>query len=184
MLFRSLSAQLAAATTEEGVALTEDTPAFEEITWRLHKVGGFTQVSQELQMDSPLAIETLLTRLFAITIANKNERNIIRGSGAGEPLGILSANCTISVATATNNAFAEADALTMLSRFKPIGGGEPVWIMHRGVIPDLNNFNASNQDLVDWRVGVNGALLGYPIDRKSTRLNSSHMSESRMPSSA
>ena len=33
-------------------------------------------------------------------------------------------------------------------------------------------------------IGVYGALRGYAVDRKSTRLNSSHGSESRMPSSA
>ena len=32
--------------------------------------------------------------------------------------------------------------------------------------------------------GLNGRQLRYPRDRKSTRLNSSHVSESRMPSSA
>ena len=37
------------------------------------------------------------------------------------------------------------------------------------------------------RVEVEGAVLAarsYPVDRKSTRLNSSHIQKSRMPSSA
>ena len=32
--------------------------------------------------------------------------------------------------------------------------------------------------------GAFGSLLGKPVDRKSTRLNSSHNNQSRMPSSA
>ena len=36
----------------------------------------------------------------------------------------------------------------------------------------------------DERFDENGQSKSHPVDRKSTRLNSSHMSESRMPSSA
>lgn len=159
----ALAAGLSAATTAENAAMTEDEPQFRQIEWRLHKVGGFTEASNELISDSPLAIEGLLTSLFSITIGNKNERNIIRGSGAGEPLGILNATCTIGLATASNGVFGEADALGMLSRFKRLSAQTPVWIMHPGVLPDLNSFAASNIDMVDWRTGISGTLLGYPI---------------------
>ncbi|UCG10733.1 MAG: phage major capsid protein, partial [Dehalococcoidia bacterium] len=71
----AMAAGMSAATTEEGAALTEDQPGFKQITWRVHKVGGFTQASNELIADSPQAIEVILNRMFAITIANKNERN-------------------------------------------------------------------------------------------------------------
>ena len=35
-----------------------------------------------------------------------------------------------------------------------------------------------------FRTSVRGVKKGIPIDRKSTRLNSSHIQKSRMPSSA
>ena len=164
----ALAAGLSAATTEENAALTEDEPVFRELNWRLHKIGGFTEASNELISDSPQAIEALLTNLFSITIANKNERNIIRGSGAGEPLGILNAACTVGVATASDNVFAEADALNMLSRFKRLSAQQPVWIMHPGVIPDLNGFTSvTSVDMVTYGggdgPGVSGTLLGYPV---------------------
>jgi hypothetical protein len=38
--------------------------------------------------------------------------------------------------------------------------------------------------LLDWGGGLPDFVAGHPEDRKSTRLNSSHNSESRMPSSA
>jgi HK97 family phage major capsid protein len=158
----ALTAGLTAATTPEKTALTEDEPAFTQLQWRLNKVGGFTQASLELVEDSPQAIEALLSRLFVIAINNKNERNVIRGTGAGEPEGILNAACAIGITPNTNNAFGEADALAMLSRFKPLGG-QPVWIMHRGVIPDFANFTASGSDLVNWNAALRGELLGYPI---------------------
>lgn len=159
----NLSAGVGAVTTEENAALTEDQPVFREVNWRLHKVGGYTEVSNELMSDSPMSIEGLLTSLFGIAIQNKNERNIIRGSGAGEPLGILNAACTVAFTTAANNAFGEADALGMLSRFKRLSTSQPAWIMHPGIIPDLNSFAANQGDIVDWRAGLSGTLLGFPM---------------------
>lgn len=159
-----LSAGVGAVTTAENAALTEDQPLFRDLEWRLNKVGGYTEVSNELISDSPQSIEALLSQLFAVAIANKNERNILRGSGAGEPLGILNAACTVAVTTASDNTFGEADALAMLSRFKRFSMQQPVWIMHPGILPDINGFTASNADMVDWRGnGVNPTLLGYPI---------------------
>ena len=50
---------------------------------------------------------------------------------------------------------------------------------------DVARVEAATKHAADW---VNGRLkdgdYNMPADRKSTRLNSSHMSESRMPSSA
>lgn len=160
----ALAAGLSAVVTEENVAMTEDQPGFRELTWRLQKVGGYTEVSNELIQSSPLAIETLLTNLFGVTVASLNERNIIRGSGAGHPLGILNAACTVAVATASDNVFGEADSLSMLSRFKRLSLQQPVWIMHPGVIPDLAAFvDSSYTPLVNFATGVGPALLGYPI---------------------
>lgn len=160
----ALSAGVGAVQTEENAALTEDQPVFREINWRLHKIGGYTEVSNELISDSPQSIEVLLSNLFGIAVANKNERNILRGSGAGEPLGVFNAACTINVTTASDNVFAEADALSMLSRFKRLSTQQPVWVMHPSVIPDLNSFSATQGDIVSWRGdGVSSTMLGFPI---------------------
>ena len=55
------------------------------------------------------------------------------------------------------------------------------WDFYRGMTPE--QIEASRRlDVIGWR--PTWPLGGGRIDRKSTRLNSSHMSESRMPSSA
>ena len=40
-----------------------------------------------------------------------------------------------------------------------------------------------NNDFIGW-LTIEGTDISYPVDRKSTRLNSSHTDSSRMPSSA
>ena len=70
----------------------------------------------------------------------------------------------------TKLVYNKKNVLDYWSKFKKI------WVM---VSVDGNHSN-----LEYWRNGTNYGILLKNLDRKSTRLNSSHMSESRMPSSA
>lgn len=155
-----------AATTAEGSTLTETQPTFTNLEYRIHKIGGHVEVSNELIADSPQSIEALLRSLFGIAIGAKNERNILRGSGVGEPLGILNAACTIGVTTATNDVFAYADVLAMWARFKAVAGS-PVWIAHPSLIPDIGVLAVASGSPVVWAGNLAGGqpntLMGYPL---------------------
>ena len=69
-----------------------------------------------------------------------------------------------------------------------------IWLDEHGVAHDFHDFKKQGlpeRELdhwlrtVDWQVLLNRKGTTWRgLDRKSTRLNSSHMSESRMPSSA
>jgi HK97 family phage major capsid protein len=162
----ALAGRITATATAEMTALTETQAQLVELEWTIHKEGGYVEVSNELIADSPMAIDVLLRRLFGVAIASKKERHILRGSGAGEPLGILNAACTIAATTAADNAFAYVDALTMRSRFKRVGG-EPCWVIHPGLWPDIGKFEVSAGSGGVWQAnlqtGLGSTLLGYPI---------------------
>ena len=132
----AFAAGIVTTSTAEAAALTETNAAFKEINWQVHKIGGYTEVSNELIADSPTAIETLLRGLFGIAVASKREFYILRGTGVGEPLGILNAPAAVGVATNADNTFAWVDACSMLARFKQVTG-RARWVMHQGVLPDL-----------------------------------------------
>lgn len=163
----AMAGGVAATTKAEGATLTETQPTFTILEYRIHKIGGFVEVSNELIADSPQSIEALLRSLFGIAIGAKNERNILRGSGAGEPLGILNAPCTIGVTTAADNTFAYADALAMTARFKAVSGSAPVWIAHPSLIPDIGVLSVASGSPVVWAgnlaAGQPNTLLGYPL---------------------
>lgn len=155
-----------ATATGAGASLTETQPTFAQLQWRLHKIGGYVEVENEVGEDAPM-LEALLRSLFAIAIGSRNHRNILRGNGAGEPEGILNAACAIGVATTTNNVFSYSDSLNMLSRFKSVGG-QPVWIMHPGVLPDvgvmeIGTAGAGAVFLANGGGGSPSNLHGYPI---------------------
>lgn len=147
-----------------GAAFTETEPSFTMLNWRVNKLGGITEVESELIEDSPFAIEALLRGLFGVAIAAKNERNILRGSGVAEPLGILNSAANIGITEATADSFTWTDVTKMYSRFKPISG-QPVWIIHPSVWPKIMTM-ANGTDAV-WQANLGGGptnvLNGYPI---------------------
>mgnify|MGYP000952697103 FL=1 len=158
--------------TAPGATFTETEPSFSKLSWRLNKVGGITEVENELIEDSPFAIEALLRGLFAVAIAARNERNILRGSGVGEPLGILNCEAAVGVDDATTGDFKWDDVASMYSRFKSVGGS-PVWVIHPSVWPKI--MKMTNGSTAVWQANMQGApanlLNGYPI------LVSEHMNQ-------
>lgn len=155
-----------ATAVEMGATLTKTEPSFEMLEWRLHKVGGYTEVDNELIETSPASIEALLSGLFGIAIQAKTERNILRGTGVGEPLGILNSAAIVSITPATNNLFSWPDVGAMWSRFKS-AGGSPDWLIHPSIWPDILTMelgsNGANAWTLNMQSGQGQNINGYPI---------------------
>lgn len=165
----ALAAGVTAAAKGEGATLGNTNPSFTELNWRVRKVGGYTKASNELIASSPQSIEALLTALFRIAIAAKTEYFILRGTGVGEPLGILNSAAAKSSSAASSGTYAYADALTMLSLFKPVSGvtAKFAWIMHPSLWPQIGKFQVGTSAQA-WVANMQGTiaqqpLLGYPI---------------------
>lgn len=160
----AMAAGVKATKSKEAGALTETTPAVEMMSWRLHKVGGYTQVTNELASDSPQAIEMLLTQLFGIAVASKKEYYILRGNGVGEPLGILNSAAAVGVTPTNNSVWAYQDAANMIARFKRISGNAR-FVQHPSIIPD---YAATGWTQGNNVINING--LGY-----GDTINSEHL---------
>lgn len=132
--------RMTSAKRSEKGAYTETQPEFELLKWRVNDaVSGYVEASRELRQDSAVAIEALLRQLIGVTVNSKLEYYILRGSGQGEPLGILNWAGRINVTPATDNSFTYEDALAMIARFKSVSGGG-VWLHHQSVLPDIGQF--------------------------------------------
>ncbi len=153
-----------ASFTDAGAEFTETQPAFSTLNWRLNKMGGVTEVENELIEDSPFAIEALLRGLFQVAISARNERNILRGSGVGEPLGILNAASAIGVSDNTTGNFKWEDVGAMYAKFKGMGGA-PVWIIHPSVWPKIMTMNNSSVSVVQTNLnsGTPNTINGFPV---------------------
>lgn len=151
--------------TEETAAKTEDEPSFRQKTLTAWKLCGYTEASDELLEDSAIALETLLNTIFLNVHNWYEEEAFYNGTGVGQPLGIVGAGATITVARAAQNAIGLVDILNMLENHQ---GPSPVWMITRSAISDLMQLNgpAANPSYVfmpSAREGMPGTLFGYPI---------------------
>lgn len=153
--------------TAPGGALTPTEPGFEMLQWRVHKIGGYTQVDNELISDSPMAIEALLRALFNVAVSAKHEYYILRGTGVGQPLGILNSTAPVLFTPTTNSLFSWADVGGMQARFKQVGTGGPAWLIHPSVWPDVLTMEVGTAGGAVWIANMQAAagntILGYPI---------------------
>jgi HK97 family phage major capsid protein len=146
----ALAAGLISSTIAEGGSYTDRSISFEQINWRVTKVGYIIKVSDEMMADAP-ALDALLRMVITTHLSQKKERHILRGNGVGQPLGILNAPALINVTPGTNSSFTWIDVTTMLSRFRPSGDASRVrWAMSRSLLPDLGNLQVASGSAATW----------------------------------
>ncbi len=76
---------------------TKTSPKFRNINLKLHKLTVLTYVTEELLMDSAVALESYLGRLVPREVNFKINDALINGTGGGMPLGMMKANSKVTV---------------------------------------------------------------------------------------
>ena len=154
--------------TPEAAEKDQNDPAFRQIQLTAHKLVCYTRSSDEMLEDSAISLEALLRGPMGFTGAiNWNEDYaFLRGTGAGQPLGVINAGATISVPRVAANTIGVADIMTMLMRFQ---GSNPLWHITRSAMATLLQLNgpAANPGYIfipNGRDGMPATLMGHPIE--------------------
>ena len=124
----------------EGASTTATKPAFQRISLELNKLMAVSYATNEQLADTPL-IEGLVRDGFGEEFGFKLDDAAIRGSGAGEPLGVLNAGATVSQAKETAQAAATINyqnVLKMWSRLIASSRGNAVWFINQDAEPQLS----------------------------------------------
>jgi HK97 family phage major capsid protein len=137
----------------------------------LHSLTGMVVVTNELLEDSPISLEPILVNKFGQALTFVQEKDFLRGTGQGQPLGILNAGATVSVAaenaqTATTLNF--QNVVKMYARFRGTNG---VWMINHDVLPQLCTMSlAVGSAAIPVYLPANGAadapygtLMGLPV---------------------
>lgn len=117
---------------EQGEAAQESQPAFEQRTFRPYSCDAYTAASVELVADAPQALQSFLTTLFGQAYGIIKMQTMLRGTGVGQPLGIIGHPATITVARSTDTDPVIRDTQTVLSiiqRHLP-SATRRVWLAH------------------------------------------------------
>ncbi len=145
---------------QEGSSITRSAPTFGRLTMNLHKLACLARVTDELLADAP-TLSGYLNRVFPDEINFVVGDSLVNGTGAGQPLGILNAPCTVSVAKETGQAAATIvpqNIVKMWARlFRGMASGEnsgAVWFINQDVNPQLQ--------LMTLGIGTAGVVTYMP----------------------
>lgn len=153
--------------TEEAGEKAQNDPAFRQIQLVAHKLVCYTRASDELLDDSAVGLDAFLRSNlgFAGAIRWEEDWTFLRGTGAGQPLGVIPAGATITVAAAAL-AITVPDIMLMV---QAIHGNNPIWHISRSQMSNLLQLNgpAGNPSYIfipNAVVGMPSTLMGYPIE--------------------
>ncbi len=161
--------------TEEGAALAQSQPNFGRIVLEAKKLTAYTEVPNELDKDSAISIDALVNETFPEAISFFEDIAFLRGSGVGEPLGVLTAGNTALLQVAAEagqsgtNTLVWENLINMYSRLLPGSMGSAVWLAAPNTFPQLATMALSvgtGGSAVWLNNGVEGppmTILGRPV---------------------
>lgn len=159
---------------------TQKKPALETSTIKANKLTALVPVTDELLEDAP-ALGSYVQRKAPEVIYYKVNDAILNGSGAGQPLGLLNAGCTVTVSKESSQAADTVKAQNiakMWSRMPANWRSNAVWLVHGDVEPQLMQLGFQVPDVAGanptgavalyvppggWSQAPYGTLLGRPI---------------------
>lgn len=151
---------------EEGALKPESAPKFRRLTLTAHKLVGYTRAPDELLADAETSLSDFLGGPlgFPGAIAWAEDYAFLRGSGVGQPQGVVDAPATIEVTRETAATVTYTDLVNMMSAF---WGENPVWVATTSLKAKLMLMNgpSGNPSYLwgDAQRGIPDTLLGYPI---------------------
>lgn len=134
-----------ASYTAETGTISEADPKARAMTLMAKKLTGLIRFSSELNADTPGGMSQIET-LCGKGLGWYRDKAFLKGTGAGEPLGILNASCVVTVAKETGQA---ADTIVyenltnMMARMFAGSFSNSVWVAHQTTIPQLLTLSLS-----------------------------------------
>lgn len=127
----------------EGASTTASKPTFQRIALELNKLMAVSYATNEQLQDTPI-IEALVRDGLGEEFGFKLDDAAIRGTGVGEPLGVLNAPATVSVAKETNQVAATIkfeNIVKMWARLSARSRGNAVWYINQDAEPQLSQLS-------------------------------------------
>lgn len=140
---------------KEADTVTASGVKFRRIKLDLEELMGLAYATERLLQDAP-ALETIISQAFADEMSFKLDDEILRGTGAGEPLGIFNAPATLQVAKEGSQAadtILRENVVNMRTVSSNFSAAE--WFINEEALPQLE------QMFVE--VGPTGAKTSYPV---------------------
>ena len=154
---------------EAGTEIPEEDPRFGQARLTAKGLLGRTNLNNTMIQDSAVTLPALIAKMFRAATMWEEERTFLRGTGAGEPLGILNAPATIAAARSsdgsTDNGVKAEDVATLEERLLPECDPYAVYHIHPGIRGDL--IGMSDSGIRYWQQDMSKrapmTLQGRPV---------------------
>lgn len=159
---------IVATWTEEATAKSETQPAFRQVQLVAHKLTCYTETSDELLDDEAVGLMSFMNGPmgFSGAINWEEEYTFLQGTGAGQPLGVIGANATITVNRQVSGQVNVNDLFNMLQSH--LLTPNSIWHINRSTMVQLLQLagpaaNPSYIWITNARDRVPTTLFGYDI---------------------
>lgn len=147
---------------EEAGSKTASKPAFMLIELSLKKLIGLAYATDELLEDAS-ALEQVVRMGFEEEFAFKLDDAVIRGTGAGQPLGVLNGPSLVSVTRASSSTLCDTDVLGVYARMFPSSLPRAEWYTNVDCLPNLMSMTSNDAGYENiWLPG--GQIANAPYD--------------------
>jgi HK97 family phage major capsid protein len=154
----------------ESETVTKSAPKFRKTRIELEKLFGLAYVTEEALQDAD-QLEAVVTDCFIKEIAFKLDEGVMRGSGAGQPLGILNSSALVSQAAEggqTATTVNAANVAKMFGRMYAPSNPNARWYINQDVFQQLPQMSISNMPVFlppgGYSANPFGTLMGRPIE--------------------
>jgi HK97 family phage major capsid protein len=121
----------------EGSTYQESEPTFGEIRLKANKLMGYTKITEELMYDSGVSMDPFIRKEFADAWAWFKDIAILRGTGSGQPLGILNAPALVTVTRGDTDDTMLQDIINIWSRVSVASRAKAIWFMNHENLPKM-----------------------------------------------
>ncbi len=151
----SVSGGLTVSRRAETGAFVESRMSMEKITLGADTLAGLSYETEELLTDSPLSFIALIDAGFRDQFATQVLKEKLRGTGAGELMGVLNSPCKVQVSKESGQVAATINATNVIKmRSRCWNYGRAVWLANHDTLPQLLTLSVA--------VGTAGQLLYTP----------------------
>lgn len=152
----------------EAATVTSTQPKFRRIELNLKKLFALAYATEEQLQDGP-QLKSFIEQNVPSEIAFKLDDAILNGTGAGQPLGILTSAAYVSQAaegSQTATTFNAANVSKMFGRMWAGSMPKAEWFMNQDVWQQLPQMTLSNMPIYtpNFQVSPYGTLFGKPIN--------------------
>lgn len=134
----SVSGGIVTARRSETAAMSASRQQYEQVKFEANSLYGLAYATEELLRDSPASVAALLNAGFTREFQATHIKELLRGTGVGEPEGVQKSPALVSVAKETNQT---ADTIVYQNiikmRARIYGYGGAIWLYNHDALPQL-----------------------------------------------